>query len=70
MQVACHKLVRRVMCRYIVLRDRKQRLKLPARVFDDGDGSYTVAAYFLQPGEFTVLGWLWYSDCHGLQVCP
>uniref|UniRef100_A0A7R9V048 NXPE family member 3-like n=1 Tax=Chlamydomonas euryale TaxID=1486919 RepID=A0A7R9V048_9CHLO len=52
---------------YIILRDRQQRLKLPTRVFDEGDGTYTVAVFFFVPGDFTVLGILYYSDCHGLQ---
>eukprot|EP00955_Chlamydomonas_euryale_P041865 352149-Chlamydomonas_euryale.AAC.4 len=41
---------------YIILRDRQQRLKLPTRVFDEGDGTYTVAVFFFVPGDFTVLG--------------
>ncbi|KAG1673147.1 hypothetical protein FOA52_015258 [Chlamydomonas sp. UWO 241] len=52
---------------YVVLRDRQHRVKVPTRVFDDGDGSYTVVAYFMMPGEYALVGMLWYSDCFGLQ---
>ena len=51
----------------VLLRDARQHLRVSTRVFDEGDGSYTAAAYFLQPGNYTVWAWLWYSDCHGLQ---
>ena len=53
---------------YLLLRDYQQRLRLPIRIFDDGDGTYTGAVHFLHPGNYTLFGWLYYSDCHGLQV--
>ncbi len=52
---------------YVVLLDRRRGVKVPARVFDEGDGTYTGAAFFLRPGSYAVVAWLWYSDCHGLQ---
>ena len=52
---------------FLLLRDYHQRHRLPTRVFDEGNGSYTVWAYFLFPGNYSIAGWLWYSDCHGLQ---
>ena len=55
---------------YLLLRDYQQRLRLPIRIFDDGDGTYTGAVHFLHPGNYTLFGWLYYSDCHGLQVRP
>ena len=53
---------------YLLLRDYNQRLRVPIRIFDDGDGTYTGAVHFLFPGNYTLWGWLYYSDCHGLQV--
>lgn len=35
---------------YVVLRDVHQKLMYSTRVFDDGDGTYTVAAIIHQPG--------------------
>ncbi|KAG1660026.1 hypothetical protein FOA52_005606 [Chlamydomonas sp. UWO 241] len=51
----------------VVIRDVSQKLKAAARVFDDGDGSYTVYAVLHGPGVYTLHAWLWYSVCHGLQ---
>lgn len=39
----------------------------PPHTFPADAGTYTGAAHFLKPGTFTVLAWLWYSDCNGLQ---
>jgi hypothetical protein len=44
---------------FILLRDRRQRIKVPTRVFDEGDGSYTVAAFILLPGNYTLSAQLW-----------
>ena len=55
---------------FLLLRDYQQRLRLPIRIFDDGNGTYTGAVHFLHPGNYTLFGWLYYSDCHGLQVGP
>lgn len=48
--------------------DTPRTSRVPARVFDNSDGTYTVAVYFLQPGQYKLWAWLWYSDCHGYQV--
>ena len=53
---------------FLLLRDYQRRLRVPIRIFDDGDGTYTGAVHFLFPGNYTLWGWLYYSDCHGLQV--
>ena len=53
---------------FLLLRDYDQRLRVSVRIFDDGDGMYTGAVHFLFPGNYTLWGWLYYSDCHGLQV--
>ena len=53
---------------YLLLRDYQQRLRVPIRLFDDGNGTYTGGVHFLFPGNYTLWGWLYYSDCHGLQV--
>lgn len=53
---------------FLLLRDYNQRLRLPIRIFDNNDGTYTGAVHFLHPGNYTLVGWLYYSDCHGLQV--
>ncbi len=45
---------------FLLLRDFKQRLRLSVRIFDEGDGSYTAAVHLLHPGNFTLLGGLWY----------
>ena len=48
------------------LRDASTGRRLPARVFDDGDGGYTVAFVALAPGNFTLTLRLFYSLCAGL----
>lgn len=53
---------------FLLLRDYQQRLRVPVRIFDDSDGTYTGAVHFLHPGNYTLFGWLYYSDCNGLQV--
>ena len=45
---------------FVLLRERRRRLKVPTRVYDDGDGTYTVAAFLLQPGNYSLAAWLWY----------
>ena len=43
---------------YVVLRDRQQRLKVPTRIFDNGDG---------EPGleVWGCVGWVWAGGCEG-----
>ena len=53
---------------FLLLRNYQQRVRVPIRIFDNTDGTYTGAVYFLHPGNYTLFGWLYYSDCHGLQV--
>lgn len=42
-------------------------LTVPARVFDEGDGTYTVAALLLRPATYSMIARLFYSNCLGLQ---
>ena len=50
---------------FLLFQDSGRRV--PTRVFDEGDGTYTVVANFLFPGFYHLTGWLYYSNCHGLQ---
>ena len=53
---------------HIMLRDEEQMVKVPTRVFDEGDGTYTAMVYLLLPGNFKIWAWLWYTDYLGYQV--
>ncbi len=44
---------------FVLLRDRRTNLKVSTRVFDEGDGTYTVAVFLLKPGKYSVSAWLW-----------
>ena len=52
---------------FVILRDKEQRLKLPVRVIDRGDGTYSLHVVLSAPGKFHLHAMLWYSDCHGYQ---
>ena len=54
---------------FVLLRERRRRLKVPTRVYDDGDGTYTVAAFLLQPGNYSLAAWLWYRCVAEGPVC-
>ncbi len=45
---------------HFLLRDMKRGLRVPVRVFDDGDGTYTAAAHILLPGNYSLFGRLLY----------
>lgn len=47
----------------VVLHDPGQCLRVPTRVFDLGNGTYTVAFLSHFPGTFTMVGRLGYSEC-------
>lgn len=50
---------------FISVREIRQRLRLSARVFDEGNGTYTVAVVLPRPGNYTMFGILYYSACNG-----
>ena len=49
----------------VQLADRHKRRALAARVFDEGDGTYSAAFIPLAPGNYTITATLHYSDCAG-----
>lgn len=51
----------------VVLRDPIQRISYATRVFDEADGTYTVALVFLRPGNYTAIARLYYSRCMAMQ---
>lgn len=50
----------------MLLLEEEQALRVPTRIFDNGDGTYTVAVWFHLPGRYKIHAWLYYSDCHGV----
>ena len=50
---------------FVIMRDREQKLKLPVRVIDQGDGTYSLIAALSAPGHYHINAMLWCSDCHG-----
>ena len=46
-----------------VLRDDAAQRRLPVRVFDDGDGGYTLAFVALAPGTYWLTLRLYYTSC-------